>query len=68
MRGWAQLLEDEDLSHPTSITAKQFRTDFLPPVLPFFLGDSQSDGSHPLHQTSPEKTQKCTRYTLYDGR
>ena len=34
--GWAQLLKDKDLSDSTSITAKQFRTDFRLPY-PFFL-------------------------------
>lgn len=33
---WAQLLEDEDLEDHTSISAKQFRTDFRLPY-PFFL-------------------------------
>ena len=34
---WAQVLEDEDLSDPTSNSAKQFRSDFRLPYVPFFL-------------------------------
>ena len=53
---WVQLLEDEDLSNPTSITAKQFRTDFLP--YPFFLELVKLLVVTPLHRTPSEKNTK----------
>ena len=58
--GWAQLLEDEDLSYPTSISGEQFRTDFRLPYVPFFLGavDSQSIGSHSLTSNVSRKNTK----------
>ena len=71
MCGRAQLLEDEDIAGPAGITAKQFRTDFRVPYVPFFLGaiKSQYLESHSLyflHQTSPEstKTVYSTRRTV----
>ena len=59
MRGWAQVLEDEDLSDPTSNTAKQSRTDFRLPY-PFFseLLIVNLLKVTPLRQTSPERQHK----------
>ena len=70
MFGWAQLLEDEDLSGPTSTTAKQFGTDFVYPT--FFSVLQQAVVKLQLHSLassvswSPEKTQKL--YIRSDGR
>ena len=45
MRGWAQLLEDEDLSDPTSTTAKAV-SNRLPSTLPVFLGATEVVNLH----------------------
>ena len=57
--GRRQLLEDEDLSDPTSITARQSRTDFRLPYF-FFFGLINPLEVTPLHQMSPEKHKNCT--------
>ena len=63
MCGWAQVLEDEDLSDPTSNTAKQFRTDFRLPY-PFFSELVNLLKVTPLHQTLPRLGQ--IRYHFRD--
>ena len=66
MCNWAQVLEDEHLSNPTSMTAKQFRTDCRLPCYPFFLKLVNQLKVTPLHRTSPGKTQKL--HIRFDGR
>ena len=66
--GWAQLLENEDLSHSTSITANQFRIDFRLHHVPFSLRATINIANllritPLLHQTPPEKTPK-TVYSI----
>ena len=66
MCGWAQVLEDEDLSDPTSNTAKQFRTDFRLPY-PFFSELVNLLKVTPLHQTRPAKITKNHSFCAFSG-
>ena len=66
--GWAQVLEDEDLFDPTSLTGKHFRADVRLPYVPFFLGDiySQSIERRSLTSNVSRKTRK--QFIRSDGR
>ena len=54
IRGWAQLLEDEDLSDSTSFTAKSLQTHLRLPY-PFFLEIAKQYNSHSLTPHAPGK-------------
>ena len=67
MCGWAQLLEDENLSNATSFTAKQFGTDCRLPN-PFLLELVNLLKVTSLYHPSPEKTQKLCIFDPTDDK